>query len=291
MNDHGIPAAKLRKIDAFWKSTLRQAAKMKLDALCEPIKAPLPYRSFQVSYRSWRGDRIKALLGVPINPPRTPMPAIIAAPGYGGWEQSVRLDDCQRGYIILQVFPRDQGFSGISVYGQPRPEPSPMMSGIESPNDFYYRGAYVDMVRGMDYLVSRPDVDAGRLGAMGTSQGGMLVLAAGSLDPRIKAVCAHGPAFCDMRNSRGYKGTNDDHPRRLDTFDYFDPAVLASRCQAATLVSSGGKDEVCPAPTIQAVFNNLPGIKSIAHYPDLIHTSSGHFYAMGWHWMDHYLRG
>ncbi|MCX5659391.1 MAG: acetylxylan esterase [Planctomycetota bacterium] len=283
--------AKQRKIDAFWRNTLRLAAKRPLDAVCEPIKAPLPYHSFKVSYRGWRGDTINALLGVPINPPRNPMPAIVTAPGYGGWEQGAMLDDCQRGYLILQVFPRDQGLSGTTVYGQPRQGPAPMMAGVESPNDFYYRGAYVDVLRGVDYLASRPDADASRLGAMGTSQGGMLALAAGSLDARIKAVCAHVPAFCDLRNNHGYEGANRGDARRLDTYDFFDPAVLASRCRAATLVSSGGKDETCPPATIHAVYARLPGVKAIAHYPDLTHTSCGDFHAMGWDWMDRHLRG
>ena len=45
-----------------------------------------------------------------------------------------------------------------------------------------------DAKRGIDYLVSRPDVDATRLGAAGCSGGGALTTFIGALDPRLKAV-------------------------------------------------------------------------------------------------------
>jgi cephalosporin-C deacetylase len=291
MKNHETAFTSLQKnIHAFWKNTLHMTAQLPLDATCEPVKTSDPHRFFQVSYRGWQGDIVKARLGVPINPPRTPLPAIITAPGYSGWAHGVVLGECQRGYVILQVFPRDQGISGTSSPGQARNGPYPLAIGIESPDTYYYRGAYMDMIRGVDYLISRDDIDASRIGAMGTSQGGALVLATGSLDSRIKAVCAHVPYFCDMRNNRHFKGSPIDQPRHLDTFDFFDPAVLAATCHAPTLLSSGGKDETCPSETIHAVFNRLPGVKAIAHYPDLTHTSSGDFYSMGWQWMDRQMR-
>jgi cephalosporin-C deacetylase-like acetyl esterase len=45
-----------------------------------------------------------------------------------------------------------------------------------------------DAKRGIDYLVSRPDVDPTRLGAAGCSGGGALTTFIGALDPRLKAV-------------------------------------------------------------------------------------------------------
>jgi len=45
-----------------------------------------------------------------------------------------------------------------------------------------------DAKRALDYLVSRPEVDAARIGAAGCSGGGALTTFIGALDPRIKAV-------------------------------------------------------------------------------------------------------
>jgi dienelactone hydrolase len=45
-----------------------------------------------------------------------------------------------------------------------------------------------DAKRALDYMVSRPDVDPERLGAVGCSGGGALTTFIGALDPRVKAV-------------------------------------------------------------------------------------------------------
>src|SRR5437016_6109786 len=45
-----------------------------------------------------------------------------------------------------------------------------------------------DAKRALDYLISRPDVDAAHLGATGCSGGGALTTFIGALDPRLKAV-------------------------------------------------------------------------------------------------------
>jgi dienelactone hydrolase len=45
-----------------------------------------------------------------------------------------------------------------------------------------------DAKRALDYMVSRPDVDQERLGAVGCSGGGALTTFIGALDPRVKAV-------------------------------------------------------------------------------------------------------
>ncbi len=45
-----------------------------------------------------------------------------------------------------------------------------------------------DAKRALDYLISRPDVDAAHLGAAGCSGGGALTALIGALDPRLKAI-------------------------------------------------------------------------------------------------------
>jgi cephalosporin-C deacetylase len=147
------------------------------------------------------------------------------------------------------------------------------------------------MFRGIDYLLTRPDVDPNRIGLIGTSQGGGMVLAAGGIDQRVKAVVSHLPYFCDARHNPVFL-TQDlgRDPKFLDTFDYFDPIHLAPRLRAPTLISAGGKDKTCPPESIRAVFDRLPGIKALAHYPELTHTSCGDFYEMSWEWMNRYLK-
>ena len=291
------PPASREEIETFWRATLQRVAKEPLEAEVEPVKEPLPYQKFRVTYRSLGGIRVRAYLGVPIRGEgsQQKLPSIVTAPGYGGSQQGVMLDDCQRGYAVLQVYPRSQGESTDlwKIDG-----PDKLTWRVDQPEGYYYQGAYVDVMRGIDYLLSRTDIDASRVGAMGTSQGGGIVLAVSALDSRVKAVAAHVPFLCDMRRAARLPGAlvktllerhGALNARTLRTLDYFDPANLSEGLREPVLLSSGGQDAVCPPETIRSVFDRLPGIKSIVVYPALPHTSSGDFYRMGWEWMDRHL--
>ena len=64
-----------------------------------------------------------------------------------------------------------------------------------------------DAKRALDYLASRPEVDAGRLGAVGCSGGGALTAFIGALDPRVKAVAT----ACYINSYRRlFAGANPD---------------------------------------------------------------------------------
>lgn len=290
------PASR-EEIESFWRTTLDRVAKEPLEAEVEPVKEPLPYQKFRVTYRSLGNIRVRAYLGVPIRGEgaQYKLPGIVTAPGYGGSQQGMMLDDCQRGYAVLQIYPRSQGESAKlwKIDG-----PDKLTWQVDQPEGYYYQGAYVDVMRGIDYLLSRTDIDASRLGAMGTSQGGGIALAVGALDSRVKAVAAHVPFLCDMRRAALIQGALvrtllEQHgalsSRTLRTLDYFDPVNLVEELRAPVLLSAGGKDAVCPPETIRSVFGRLPGIKSLVEYPALPHTSSGDFYRMCWEWMDRHL--
>jgi cephalosporin-C deacetylase len=289
--------ASVAEIEAFWQKTLKRVSGEPLGVEAEPVKEALPYNKYRVTYRSLHGVKVRAYVGTPIQGETTPkpLPAIITAPGYGGKEQGVMLDECQRGYVVLQVFPRSQGESADlwKIDG-----PDRLTWRINQPEGYYYQGAYVDVIRAIDYLQSRPDVDKSRIGLMGTSQGGGIVLAVGGLDPRVQAVVAHVPFLCDMRRAAKIEGSlikkllEDHHAlssENLRTLDYFDPVNLVHRLKAPALLSAGGQDPGCPAETIRTVFERLAGIKSLVYYPELPHTSAGDFYRMSWEWMGGHL--
>jgi cephalosporin-C deacetylase len=290
--------ARVQEIDAFWAKTLERARKEPLEAQVEPVLEPLPFYKFRVTYRSLDGVKVRALLGLPIageSAAGRRFPAIVTAPGYGGTEQGAMLADCQRGYVVLQVYPRGQGESA-SLW--PLGGRDKLTWNVERPEGYYYQGAYVDVIRAIDYLVSRPDVDPDRLGAMGTSQGGGIVLAVASLDTRIRAVTAHVPFLCNLRQSAQIDEAiarklllrhNALTPAKLRTLDFFDPVNLVRRLKAPVLMSAGGKDGGCPASSIRSVFDNATGIKSLVYYPDLPHTSCSDFYKMSWEWLGRHL--
>jgi cephalosporin-C deacetylase len=163
----------------------------------------------------------------------------------------------------------------------------------------YYQGAFADVIRGIDFVVSRPDLDARRIALVGTSQGGGIALALGALDARVRTVVAHVPFLCDFRHAAqipgclvkqllDQSGHNDEAAWR--TLDYFDPLQLAPNLKVPVLMSAAGRDPTCPAATIHAVYDRLSGTKSLIDYPELPHTTCLAFYNLTWPWLDLYLR-
>ena len=192
-----LPAQELH---VFWQQTLAKLAHEPMEAVVEQLKEPLPYRKYRITLRGLDGVHFCALLGLPVQgeSKAKPLPAIVTMPGYGGTQQGVMLSECMRGYAVLQVYPRSQGESEAlwKIDG-----PDKLTWHVAQPEGAYYQGAYADVVRAIDYLVSRDDIDASRIGLVGTSQGGGMALAVTALDPRVKVVVAHVPFLCDMRTA------------------------------------------------------------------------------------------
>lgn len=277
--------------DKFWKATLERLARVPMEPLVEAVSQPLPYRQFKVTLSSLDGARISAWLAIPVQgeAPAKPWPVIISTPGYGGSQQSVMLSECQRGYAILQVFPRGQGESAAAWNGADK-----LTWKLDSPEGAYYQGAYADVIRMIDFVISRKDLDSTRIALAGTSQGGGISLAVAALDPRVKAVAAHVPFLCNFRVAAATPGSlvrtlldraRRNDPAALRTLDYFDPLQLAPGLHIPVLISAGGKDSVCPMQTIRSVYERLPGDKLLKVYPDLTHTSCLDFYKLSWTWL------
>ncbi len=109
---------------------------------------------------------------------RTPLPAILLAPGFGGTEDELSGDAqwfAQRGYVVLTYTPRGFGRSGGSIH-------------LDAPG---YEVA--DARRLVDVLASRPEVRKDRagdpvVGVSGASYGGALALLLAAADPRVDAI-------------------------------------------------------------------------------------------------------
>ena len=162
-----------------------------------------------------------------------------------------------------------------------------MTQGVRSAESYYYRGAYVDCVRALDFAVSRPKVDPNRIGVLGVSQGGGLSLAVAALDSRPKLSMPEVPFLCHYRRAVDVSSVNpyleiagycNRYPEReaevFRTLSYFDNLSLADRIKCPVLMTVGLQDLVCPPSTIFAVYNQIPGdAKEIIVYPYGSHES------------------
>ncbi|MDQ7948690.1 MAG: acetylxylan esterase [Pedobacter sp.] len=288
---------KERSIIQFWQQTRLALDQVPIQAKVIARTEALPYHTFKIILQGLNKVKFVALLAIPIQGETKrnhPWPVVITTPGFGGQQQGVMLSECQRGYAVLQVFPRGQGESAefYKING------NKLTGNLVQPDSAYYRGAYADVMRAIDYIYTRKDLDSNRIALVGTSQGGGISLAVASLDSRVKTVVAHLPFLCNINLAAKTEGSlvkqlldqaKQNNRSARETLAYFDPYQLVSGLRAPTLISGGGMDKVCPFDTIKSVYDQIKGKKELKFYPDLQHTSCLDFYQQMWRWLEKYL--
>jgi cephalosporin-C deacetylase len=292
LQEYRPPLTREDDFDEFWEDTLREAAGIPLEPDASRIADyPVPgLRLEKVFYTGWAGSRICGWWLVP--PEVAPgahggrRPTLVFYHGYGGskGQADVYLAWALQGYCVLAVDTRGQ--SGEST--DPKVYPGGhatgyMTQGWGDPRDYFYRGAFVDCVRALDFVSSRPEVDPERIGIAGGSQGGGLTLAVAALDPKQRArvampdvpyLChfrravevAASPPYTEVANfCRTWPGREETLYR---TLSYFDGMNLAGRITCPVLMSVGLQDVVCPPSTVYAAFNHLASQeKEMRTYP------------------------
>jgi cephalosporin-C deacetylase-like acetyl esterase len=158
------------------------------------------YRIENVIFESFPNVYVTANLYLPSSG-KPPYPAILAPVGHSEngkayhYYRHLYQNLARKGYVVLAYDPFGQGErlqyinpkTGGSLYG-PTGEHSqagrPMV--LFGENLALYLAW--DGIRGLDYLVSRSEVDATRLGCTGQSGGGTMTMYLAALEPRLRAV-------------------------------------------------------------------------------------------------------
>jgi dienelactone hydrolase len=156
------------------------------------------YRIEKIVYDSLPGFHVTADVYVPTKGTK-PFPAILMPVGHGrdgkGGSQQVAIGLALKGFIALAYDPIGQGERlqyydpelGNSKVGSATDEHSHANGHTMLIGDSVARYRIWDGIRGIDYLVSRSDVDAARIGCTGCSGGGTLTTYISALDDRVKA--------------------------------------------------------------------------------------------------------
>lgn len=226
-------------------------------------------------------------------------PVVIVMPGYGAEEPPI--DRTDKGLITLSINPRNHGPSR-DFWKSPVEH---MTYNIEDPENYYYKLAYLDCLRGAQFVFSREEVDAKRVAAEGGSQGGLFAIALAALEPRIACVCSNVTAFSDYPDGmalarighhagfrdRLAKATPEEADRVRLSLRYTDGANLVARVHAPIQIQMGGVDPVCPYPCGIVVYNNVPaGVAREFHVlPDAKHEVPGPMRENNMRWYRKYL--
>lgn len=275
------------ELRAFWAEVKTELAAVPLDASVEPVEPGLDaiVPTWQVTLSGLEGVRFRCLLSLPSGPDhRTPMPAVVTMPGYGGGTPHTSWWGLcyDRGFALMTVYPRGQGESA-DLWTVPGGR-TKLTLGLEDPCLQYYRAGYADCLRAIDYLCTRPEIDPDRIGVLGLSQGGGLALATAALDDRVRAAVAHEPFLCNYPVALETATTGpyleltsffDAHPdmreRGLETLSWFDPLNLAQFIACPTFVSIGLADTTCPPATIRPVYEAIAAYKGLLEIPGAGH--------------------
>lgn len=283
----------------FWQRTQAALQQTPIHATLSdaPEHSGREYQTFGVQLDSFEGKRLRAWYTIPRDTiPGRAFPAVLAVPGYGG-DKPIPTHLALSGFAVLTLYPRGQGESCREWVLE---HSTKLTYHVTDKERYYYRGAYMDCLRGLDFLASRPEIDATRLGMWSRSQGGGLTLAA-ALDRRLCVAVAEEPFLCNYPlaitvTSRPYCELHDyvaahadERQAILETLAYFDPLHLAPWITCPTLVDIGMCDEVCPAATIQPVFERITAPKALHVYPELTHRPCADFNAHAMHWLRRYL--
>ena len=155
-------------------------------------------------------------------------------------------------------------------------------------DSYYYRGAYMDCVRAIDFMASRETSDMDNLFAEGQSQGGAFTYAAAALSGRtFKAIApaitfmGDFPDYFQLTNwpasvAKENQGTMTD-AEMYAFLSYFDTKNLATKISCPVITSIGVQDNVCPPHTNIAPYNNVTtdsGDKQVIYNAELQHATN-----------------
>jgi cephalosporin-C deacetylase-like acetyl esterase len=158
-----------------------------------------PYRIENIIFESFPKVYVTANLYIPAAG-KPPYPAILAPVGHSDngkayhYYQHLYQNLARQGYVVLSYDPFGQGErlqyidpkTGKSLYG-PTGEHSQAGRPMVLMGESFALYCAWDGIRGLDYLVSRPEVDATRLGCTGQSGGGTMTMYLAALEPRLRA--------------------------------------------------------------------------------------------------------
>lgn len=264
----------------FWRRTLAELKRVKPEYRAVPLAdSSTPERTvYEVQMQSLEGETLRGYWAVPADGGKHP--AVVVYQGYGATTWIPGPADYP-GWCVLVIPPRGQGLNKPwNRFGEW------MSYGLDSPWHYYYRGAFADTVRSIDFVFAQPGFDGRNLFATGISQGGGLTLVAAALDRRVRAAAPIVPFLGDFPDyfrlvpwpaSLVFEGADKQHVTREEVFStlsYFDLKNLSRQVECPVLMGFGLQDIITPPHTNFAAYNPIRAPKRWICYPESGHHAA-----------------
>jgi cephalosporin-C deacetylase len=253
----------------------------------------------RVRFLSYDGQEVGGLLQLPRYSGKDRFPPLLHFAGYGG-EVLIDSDFVSAGYAVFNFSHRGMlmGSKGFDRYS-----PAPLIARyVEDQDRYIYRSIVIDCLLAIKVLSRLEKMDPGRLGVMGTSQGGALALIAAALSERVKAAACDLPWLTDYdyvltHDVGGLYGELKEYLRRFPekkegaarTLGYYDTLSFADHVRTPVFMSLAENDPIAPAASVRRLFQRIPGVKTLLEIPGMEHERSTLFRHLAQKWFDFFL--
>lgn len=263
--------------EQFWSDAIQKAAlvpmnpSLRHNAEQSNDRVDVYYLKMQ-SYR--KGNYVYGVLTVPKTSGRKP--AILRLPGAAVRTFNGPHELAYEGFVVLEI-----GVHGIPVDQDPeiyRQLEAGALSGyttigIDNRDTYYYKRSILGCVRAVDFLCTLPDVDTTRIATYGGSQGGMLSIMTAALNPKVSALFAYFPAFCDLTGYYYGRGAGWPHlfrdpnepnlEARMNVSKYYDTVNFARLLRVPGFYAWGYNDPACCPTSTYSAYNVITAPKTL----------------------------
>lgn len=208
-------------------------------------------QAFEVILQSTDGFEVFGYYSVPRE--EGPFAGLFMAPGYGSVVH-VPPHERRRKYAVFALCARGQRLSDQRYAAA---FPGLLTDRVTEPVAYPFRGIVADCLRAMDFLSSRTEVDAHRIGVASGANAGDLAFISAALRPQSKALLVNTPllfrnAWDRLPSTADYpleefndylRSYPDDRDAVSATLSLFEPLAFANRLCAAAFLSCAKVDE------------------------------------------------
>lgn len=270
------PQNKRPDFDEFWNLTLAElaATPMEIEKELLPDHSNGLRNTYRVEITSFGGEKMGGYLCEPVKEGKYPV--YLDYMGYGA-DPYIYDPSANPEAIEFLVSVRNQG---IFKDGTDRW----IDRGLDSKENFYYRGAFCDVVRAVDFVASLEKADTDHIFARGESQGGAFTFISAALDSRIAAAAPAVPFLGDYQHYSQivwwpvwevFDTADSQGISREDLFgmlSYFDVKNFTDRIKCPVYMAFGLQDPTCPPHTNFSEYNLVKAPKQYLCVPSCGHA-------------------
>ena len=260
------------EVEGYWQQILDELA----DYLARPEIDLLPLRStdfatlYAVRLTSIGPYRLFGYLSIPTG--TGPFPAIYYAPKYQSVCEIIPQGTANRQrsqYVIFSLAGRGQRLADTPYAAM---FPGLLTENIANAATYIFRGLVADSIRGLEFLLTRPELDAARVVVVGND----LALLTAALHPHVPYAVVTPALFYDTvtlaRRTTAYplEEVNDylrmfpEHePAVCQTLAYYDLRAFAPRVRATTLLMAGAPGTLLARSTLLPLIQTLPDTATV----------------------------